>query len=65
MNLILFDKKGKEIVDGDEIIKMSNLDTKMKYEDWGLQSDGQLVVFDKCGKFGYLDNNRVRVCIDL
>ncbi len=66
MNLILFDREtGKEITDGDEIMKMSDIDSKMHYEDFGLQSGGQLVVFDKYGNFGYLDPNKVRVCIDL
>ena len=66
MNLILFDREtGKEITDGDKIMKMSDIDSKMHYEAFGVQSDGQPVVFDTCGNFGYLDINKVRVTIDL
>ena len=65
MNLMLFDiKTGKEIVEGDEIIKLSDLETKQEYEAWGLQNDGQPVVFDRCGNYGYIDPNAVRVCMD-
>ena len=66
MRLILVDKKtGKEITDGDKIMEYSGLDPLYKYEDFGMQSDGQLVAFDRCGNFGYLDHGLVMVCLGL
>lgn len=43
------------ITDEDVLMKLAGLDTRMGYEDVGLQGDGTPVVFDKCGNFGYLD----------
>ena len=32
-------------------------DTRLKIEDIALQTDGQVIVCDSCGRFGYLDMN--------
>ena len=50
-------KSGKFIDDGDELMRRSNMDVNMRYEDIGIQSDGTPVIFDKCGNFQYLDTD--------
>jgi len=66
MILTIFDRKtGSEITNGNDILKMSDLETKFNYESFGVQSNGQPVVFDKCGNFGYLDPAKIMVTIDL
>jgi hypothetical protein len=66
MKLIIFDKQtGQEITDPEEIIKHSDLALGVRFESFGIQSDGQPVIFDKCGRFGYLDTDKVRVGIGL
>ncbi len=64
--MIVFDREtGKEISDEDELMKMAKLHAGMGFEDIGIQRDGTPVVFDKCGNFGYLDINKVRITLDL
>ena len=55
---------GVEITDGEQIIKLSDLDSKMHFESIGIQADGSPVVFDTCGNFGYLDPNKFTVTLD-
>lgn len=42
------------VSDTDELMEAAGLDPRMGYEDVGIQGDGSLVVFDRCGCFGYL-----------
>ncbi len=42
--------------DGDLIMNKSGLDSRLGFEDIGVQSDGSPVIFDKCGNFGYLSD---------
>lgn len=44
-----------EATDKDALMEQADLDVKMGFEEFGLQSDGTIVVFDRCGNFGYLD----------
>lgn len=43
----------------------AGLDWRMGFEDFGLQSDGTPVIFDRCGNFGYLDGNKYHVVVDM
>lgn len=47
---------GEYTEDYDSMMNDSGLDSRMGYEDIGLQGDGTGVIFDKCGKFGYLSD---------
>jgi len=42
--------------DFDYIMDKSGIDSRMGFEDIGIQSDGTPVIFDKCGNFGYLSD---------
>ena len=42
--------------DYDHMMGLSGLDPRLGFEDIGIQSDGTAVIFDKCGKFGYLSS---------
>jgi len=42
--------------DFDLMMDKSGIDSRMGFEDIGIQSDGTLVIFDKCGTFGYLSD---------
>ena len=42
--------------DFDSMMNKSYLDSRMGFEDIGIQSDGTAVIFDKCGSFGYLSD---------
>ena len=43
------------------LMQSSGLNPHMGYEDFGVQSDGTSVIFDRCGNFGYLDTNLFEV----
>lgn len=53
-----------------ELMAQAGLVIGLGFEDFGIQSDGQLVVFDKCGNFGYLNldpekyNVHVQIALD-
>jgi hypothetical protein len=47
---------GQFTEDYDAMMDKSDLDSRMGFEDIGIQSDGTPVIFDKCGSFGYLSN---------
>ena len=60
--LILIDRKtGEEIVDGQIIVLMADINSKLRFEDFGVQSDGQVVVFTTCGSYGYLNPDLVLI----
>ena len=63
--LILLDKKtGSEMTDEEAIMTEGGLDVHgCGFEDFALQSDGTIVVMDKCGNFGYLDLDKYKVAI--
>lgn len=42
--------------DYDSMMDKSGIDSRMGFEDFGIQSDGTPVIFDKCGNFGYLSD---------
>jgi len=67
LKLIVIDRDTNKVVDDPEILlKAAGLESSRgKYEDIGIQSDGQPVVFDKNGVFGYLDINNFRIILDL
>jgi hypothetical protein len=44
---------------------MSTISSDIAYEGFGIQSDGQSVVFDRCGNYGYLNKKKVRIIIAL
>ena len=59
--LKLYDKQTREHINPyenedlmNELMTKAGLNIGLGFEDFGIQSDGQLVVFDKCGNFGYL-----------
>lgn len=55
----------KFITDENELMIAANLDCNMGFDCIGFQSDGQPVVFDRCGGFGYLDQNIYNVVISI
>ena len=60
ISMRIYDNKENAYVEmkHDFLIEQSGMQRGARFEDFGIQSDGQLVVFDKCGTFGYLDNAR-------
>jgi hypothetical protein len=44
-------------------MKETGQDRLMRFEDFGIQSDGTLIVCDKCGNFGYLNQSRFELKI--
>ena len=57
--IYVYDNETRErISDSDELMLRAGLDTRMGYEAVALQDDGQIIICDKCGNFGYLDSNR-------
>ena len=64
--MAIWDRSKKEFIkDTDRLMQLSGLDLSSKYEAVGAQDDGTPVVFDKCGRFGYLDPQIYRCVIDL
>ena len=58
MSMKIWDKEHKEFVNSQtELCAYAGFNLQ-KYEGIGVMSDGQPVVFDTCGNFGYLDNGR-------
>ncbi len=53
------------IFDESLLMELADLDLYMKFEAVGVQDDGQPVVFDKCGNFGYLDPDRYKAVVIL
>ena len=47
----------------DFLMKLSGQDPAMGFEDIAVQSDGTVIICDKCGNFGYLDSNRYELKI--
>lgn len=45
----------RKAIDEDALMEQAGLDPKMSFKNFGLQSDGTLVVFDRCDSFEYLD----------
>lgn len=45
-------------IDTDDLMRECGLDPAYRYEDIGLQGDGTIVIFDKCGNFGYVDSDK-------
>ena len=56
---------GQEITNEDLLMTYAEMDHYCDFEDIGMQGDGNPVVFNKCGDFGYLDSNIYRVDIEL
>ncbi len=56
----IYDEYRGEFVESNGTLLMdaAGMDVGMGFEDFGLQSDGTLVVFDRCGNFGYLSPKR-------
>ena len=58
MKIKIWDKESKEFVTSPTQLCAHSGFNLQEYEDFGVMSDGQPVVFDKCGNFGYLDHGR-------
>lgn len=56
----IFDNVEQRYVDNDQdaLMDAAGIDRGMRFEDYAMQSDGTLIVCDKCGNFGYLDYKR-------
>lgn len=58
-------KTGNRINDADAFMLLAGIDGYCRYEDIGIQGDGTIVVFDKCGNFGYLDPELYEASIEI
>jgi len=61
----IYDNQNCEYVENDTdlLMKESGQDRLMRFEDFAIQSDGTLIVCDKCGNFGYLNQSRFELKI--
>lgn len=61
MNIEIWDRETKTIIlDFDQIMSDAGL-VHGKFEDIAVQRDGTIIVCDKCGKFGYIDESKYTV----
>lgn len=61
----IYDNQNSEYVENDTdlLMKESGQDPRMRFEDFAIQSDGSLIVCDKCGNFSYLNQSRFELKI--
>lgn len=60
----IFDKKSwKAISDTDVLMQLAGMDPRMGFEAVAIQDDGTPIVCDKCGNFGYIDQNKFVVSL--
>ena len=51
------------IVDFDQVMIDAGLEPRLGFDDFGMQSDGSIIICDKCGNFGYLDEEKYCVYV--
>ena len=57
--LRVFDSQtGKYIDNGDDLMELAGLDSRLRFEAIAIQNDGTVIICDKCGNFGYIDSSR-------
>ena len=49
----------------DSLMKLAGISLGMGYECFGIQDNGQPIICDKCGNFGYLDAEKFQVHVSL
>ena len=52
-------------IDSDQVMRAARLNPLNGFDSIGIMQDGQPVVFDRCGNFGYLDNAIYEVAVIL
>lgn len=62
MGMKIWDTKNNCFVScREQLMVCAGFNSGHKYKDIGVMSDGDSVVFDTCGNFGYLDPQRFKV----
>lgn len=57
LKIEIIDKDTGKALTEDELLSAADIEPRFVFEDIAIQSDGVLIVCDKCGHFGYLDDN--------